>query len=298
MDLRKRQWVGGLILVAVFSAMFAAVAGEVENQGRAILEKNQKAVVTVQLVIKQKMSMGPMGSRDDESKTEATGFVVDPSGLTVLALSETDPSGLYENMLSGMGRGAENFKMESSVSDVKLLLDDGKEIPAQVVLRDKDLDLAFVRPTEKPATPMAALDLTQAGQPEMLDQVVALNRLGKVANRAYSANLERIQAVVLRPRKFYVPGNDPTHTGLGSPVFTLDGKLVGMVALRTTKGEGKGGLMSAMGGFADSMMPVVVPVADILEAAKQAPAEAPKEAPKEAPEENKTESAPEPAPKS
>jgi len=289
MKLSSRQCVSGVIMAAVCALMLTATAGELENQGRAILEKNQKAVVTVQLVIKQKMSMGPMGSREDESKTEATGFVVDPSGLTVLALSETDPGSIYESMMAGMGEGAENFKMESSIGDVKILIEDGKEIPAQVVLRDKDLDLAFVRPMEPPATPMAAVDLTQAGQPELLDQVIALNRLGKVANRAYSANVERIQAIVRRPRTFYIPGNDPTHTGLGSPVFTLDGKLIGIVALRTSKGEG-GGVMSAMSGLADAMLPVVVPAADIQEAAKQAP----KEAPKEAPPENKTEPVPTP----
>src|SRR2546422_4160959 len=37
--------------------------------------------------------------------------------------------------------------------------DDGTEIPAEIVLRDRDLDLAFIRPKTKPANPMPAVDL-------------------------------------------------------------------------------------------------------------------------------------------
>ncbi len=299
MKLAGRQWMVGLVAAALLSMPLAAMAGDLETQGRAILEKNQKAVVTVQLVIKQKMSMGAMGSHEEESKTEATGCVIDPSGLTVMSLSETDPGSIYESMMSGMGETGENFKMESSVGDVKILLDDGTEVPGQVVLRDKDLDLAFVRPTEAPAAPFTAVDLGQAAQPELLDQVITVNRLGKVANRSYAVGIERIQSIVRKPRTLYIAGKDPTHTGLGSPVFALDGKLVGICALRTAKGASGGGFMSAMSGIADSMLPVIVPVADVQDSAKQAPKEAPKEEPKvESKEESKPDAAAAPESKS
>ena len=41
--------------------------------------------------------------------------------------------------------------METEVNDIKILLEDGAEVPAEIVLRDKDLDLAFIRPKAKPA---------------------------------------------------------------------------------------------------------------------------------------------------
>ena len=37
-------------------------------------------------------------------------------------------------------------KVDIDTTDVKLLLEDGREIPARFVLRDHDLDLAFVLP--------------------------------------------------------------------------------------------------------------------------------------------------------
>jgi len=271
-----KQWFGRLGVWALAGACaafaVAASAGEAEEKGRAILEKNQPSVITVQMVIKQKFSATGMGSQENENKEEATGFVIDPSGLTVLALSSTDPSGFLDNMMSSMGEMGDKFKMESNLSDVKLLLDDGSEVPGQVVLRDKELDLAFVRPTTPPAHPMAFIDLSKAGEAQVLDPVIALNRLGKVANRACSANIEHVQAVVRKPRTFYIPGNDPTHSGLGSPVLTLDGNLLGVLVMRSIKGErGGGGLMSMMGGMGSNMVAIVVPVADIKEAATQAP---------------------------
>jgi S1-C subfamily serine protease len=278
------------IVVAGGIALYCAAAFSsdgVESQGRAILDKHQKAVVTVQLVIKVKLSMMGMGGEENESKEEATGFVIDPSGLVVLSLSETDPGSLSENVMSGMpGEMADRFKIESNVSDVKVLLDDGTEIPGQIVLRDKDLDLAFVRPLQPLAQPLPSIDLSQSSEVQALDQLVALNRLGKVAGRVCSVNLERVQAVVRRPRTFYVPGMDPTHSGLGSPAFTMEGKIVGIIALRAIRGEGGKGMMGLIGGgMQENMMAIVVPASDIQEVAKQAPMEAPKEPPKEAPTE-------------
>lgn len=266
-----------MVVVSIAVALLCcgvAAAQSVEEQGRAVLAKNEAAVITVQLVVKVKVSMGGMGSEEQESKQEAAGFIIDPSGLAVMALSSSDPSSMMDSMMSGMG---DQFKMDTSLGEIKILLADGKELPAQVVLRDKDLDLAFLRTTEKPAQPLPFVDLSQGGEAQPLDAVVALGRLGKVANRATAVSLERIEAIVKKPRTLYVPGKDPTQSQMGSPVFTLGGKVLGIGVMRSIKDDSGGGLMGMMGG-AKGVLPVVLPASDILEAAKQAPAEAPKEA--------------------
>jgi outer membrane biosynthesis protein TonB len=87
-----------------------------------------------------------------------------------------------------------------------------------------------------------------------------------VASRTYGAAIDRIQAVVERPRKFFVPvGADPTG-GLGSPVFGMDGKVVGITLLRTIEVEGGSGNAMQQGTIV-----IVVPASDIQEAAAQAP---------------------------
>lgn len=259
-----------LAAALVFPAALSARADPLADQGRAIFKKNEHVVVTVQLVIKSKFSMGGMGGQSSESRQDITGTVIAPSGLTVVSLSATDPAQMMSAVMSGMGGDDSRFKMETELSDVKLLLSDGTELPAEVVLRDKDLDLAFIRPKDKPAAPMEALDLSQTGTAALLDQVIALDRLGKAAGRAYAASVERISAVVEKPRLFYVPETSMTTTTLGAPAFTLDGKFLGLFVMRALKAAGGGG-MGMFSGQANNLAGIIVPAKDILEAAKQVP---------------------------
>src|SRR5881296_2706666 len=144
----------GFVVALVLALTLPARADdEIAVKGREIFEKYQHATVTVQLVLKSKMSMTGFGGRSNESKQEATGTTIDPSGLTVLSLSATDPGSLLSSMMTGEGEGGTDlkFKMENELTDVKILTHDGAELPAEVVLRDKDLDLAFLRPKQKPS---------------------------------------------------------------------------------------------------------------------------------------------------
>jgi hypothetical protein len=247
-----------LIMAALACFVLSARAGELGEKGRAVFKQHQHEVVTVQLV--QKMMTGRGEAR--EGRQDITGTVIDPSGLTVLALSAADPSEMYKRMYSG----SSDYKLEIEVSDVKILLDDGTEIPAEIVLRDKDLDLAFIRPKTKPAKPMAAVDLNKAATAQMLDELITLNRLGRAAGRAHAASIEHVSAVVQKPRTFYIPDSRMTGTALGSPAFALDGRIVGIVVMR---------IISSSGGASnfrpDSATSIILPAEDIAKAAKQAP---------------------------
>ncbi len=259
----------GAVLLTL--AAISVQAEDLAEKARAVFKQNQHVVVTVELVIKTKFSMSGMPGQAREVPQDATGTVIDPSGLTVLSLSTTDPAQLMQSMMAGADEeGESRFKVESELSDLKILLDDGTELPAEVVLRDKDLDLAFIRPKSKPATPMAALDLTQAGKAEVLDEVVALNRLGNAAGRAYAAAMERISAIVQKPRLFYIPETSMTTTALGAPAFTMDGKPLGIFVVRSIKSRGGGMGMFSM--QAENVTGIIIPVADIAKAAKQVPA--------------------------
>jgi S1-C subfamily serine protease len=260
------------LALAISLLAFLALPGradELADKGRDIFKKNQRAVVTVQVVIKSKYSMGGMGGQANESKQDLTGTVVDPSGLTVLALSATDPSGMIQNMMGGMSGEDAKFKFETELTDVKILLEDGTELPAEVVLRDKDLDLAFVRPKTKPAGPMAAIDLGKSASAQVLDQVITLNRLGKAAGRAYAVSVERINAVVQKPRMFYIPDSNMTSTTLGSPAFTPDGNILGVFVMRSVSGSGGG--MNMFNFRPEGLTSIILPASDVLKAAKQAP---------------------------
>jgi S1-C subfamily serine protease len=244
------------MLTALLLSAVAARADDLAQKGRAIFKASQHAVVTVQVVLK----MTQPGSNPTEAKRDATGTVVDPSGLTVLALSSVDPTEIYRRVSDAYK------KMEMEVSDVKILLDDGTEMPAEIVLRDKDLDLAYVRPKAKPAAPMAAVDLSKSSTVDLLEPVIALNRLGRAAGRSYSASLERIAAVIQKPRTFYIPETGATAASLGSPAFALDGNIVGLFVMRAV-----GAADPNSRNIGENMTVILIPAEDILKGARQAP---------------------------
>lgn len=236
-----------------------APADEVAQAGRQIAAKWKNAVVTVQLVLKIAGDSTEEGS-DREVKIEATGTVIDPSGLVVVALSATVPT---ETMSTEEGGDS-----STEIKDTKIILSDGQEIPAKVVLRDRELDLAFIRPNEKPEKPLEAMDLSKAGKVELLDEMVCLYRLGMVASRSLAACCDRVQAVIEKPRTFYAPGIPMMAPSLGSPVFSMDGSPIGVLLLRTLPGGSDSRQVSGIG--ARGVMYIVLPASDVLEASKQA----------------------------
>lgn len=259
----------GAVLLAAVALPNASQGDELADQGRKIFNDHRQAVVTVKAVIKMKMNIPGAGGQNNESKSDVTGTVIQPDGLTVISLSSVEPNNLIESILGGAEIGGMKMSMDSEITDLKILLEDGSEIPAAIVLRDKDLDLAFIRPKTKPAAPMVFVDLANSGSAELLDEVIALNRLGVAANRAYSASVERISAIVEKPRKFYLPDSTMTATAQGSPAFTLDGKALGIFVLRAVKSSGGGfmGMNFNPGNFSS----IIIPATNVQRGAEQAP---------------------------
>jgi len=255
-------------------AASTARADDAATAGRQILAKAQGAVVTVKLAIKQSISMGGRDSKT-ESKTETTGTIIDPSGLTVVSLATTDPSSAmkdtYARYMASRGGDMSQFKFESELNDVRIVLPDGTEMPADVVLRDKDLDLAYLRPSDKPVKPLPFIDLTKDAKAQVLDEVIVVNRLSQAADRAPAISVGRIEAIVEKPRTFYLLGDSMWGYSLGAPVFSLDGKLVGILFLRSARtqtDQSSGFMFSNLNQW--GMMPVILPASDIVDGAKQA----------------------------
>ena len=150
-----------------------------------------------------------------------------------------------------------------------------------MVLKDDDLDLAFVAPNEPLSEAnkrqIAAVKL-EATKAEVLDTIVELGRTSKEFNYAPAVQLARISAVLTRPRTCYLGAT----TGLGTPIFNDQGRLIGMVmrfvsAEKEAAGEGAG---AARGGQAAAVR-VVLPAGDIARLVDQAKEAAKRPAPKD-----------------
>ena len=264
--MRERTWIA--LGVALVVALPAGAQDE-RAAARAIVKKWQEAIVNVRVVLKMRMSMGGREMQSMDDSVETVGTVIDPGGLTVLSLGSLNPGAMMNKMIGG-GSGQERMEFGSEPSDVKLRLADGKELPARIVLRDEDLDLAFLRPTVKPDKPLVAIDLADEGRPAILDTVVVLSRLGRVGGWTPAASLQTIGAIIERPRTFYVIETGSAN-GVGTPAFTTGGKVVGLLTMRSVQ-SGRPGMFSMVGGTEGvGLLPVILPAADVRDIAQQAP---------------------------
>jgi hypothetical protein len=233
---------------------------DIRATGRQLAKESASAILTVRLVISHKIGYEGQQSQEGERKNEISGTVISPDGLTMVPLSEIDPSEMFRRMRSD----GDKVSCETRVKDLKLILDKKTEIPATVVLRDPDLDLAFLRPIDKPKEPMKYIDLAKNTTPELLQQVCVLARMGKVADQEIGVMTGEIQAIVSKPRTFYVPSAELASGGFGVPIFAADGTVVGVVLMRTLPGAAA----QESGGDA---LAIILPAADIKEIADQAP---------------------------
>ncbi|MGZ6079963.1 MAG: trypsin-like peptidase domain-containing protein [Myxococcaceae bacterium] len=243
--------------VAFIAALVTATAPDLETVARSTAGQSGRAVVTVRLVLKLKV-----GGQEHEQKLEVPAVVIDPTGLTVASASSIDPAGAVRRMVDAQ---RQRVSLESEVKETMLLLEDGTELEAAVVLKDSDLDLAFIRPRDVGLKLPAVTLKARAGILPALTRIFVLGRLGKLANRALAVATGEVRAYVRGPAPYYVTDGE-TSAFVGSLAFGADGLPVGIFVKRFgTAIDGQSG-----GRGSEAVMTVLRPVDKVLELAGQA----------------------------
>lgn len=255
-----------VILIALSVPLFADQDAEI---GKQLVSKYSSAVVTVQIVSSTTMSFAGMGENKEEMKNEITGTVIDSSGLIVTSLSATSPvETIFSKIIDN-----DKINVVSQITGIKIIMGNSTEIPGRIVLRDKDLDLLFIRPKTKPAKPMTAIDFKNSAKLNQFDQLVILYRLGNSVNRQIAGVFDRIQAILQKPQTQYLVGANAMDASLGAPVFTIKGQISGLLLLRSQP-KGISDISGTFGGLSSGgMMYIALPAEEIVNAAKQAPAQ-------------------------
>jgi hypothetical protein len=179
---------------ALLLAMPGAVRGDeaaARRTARAAMARYGPALVTVRLTVKPRVVYEGREHSGRETTMEVLGTVVAPDGLTVISDSSSNPEGLFGQREGGP-------RVETETSDVTLLLQDGRELPARFVLRDTALDLAFLAPLGA-TPPLACVRFEKAPAPAPLDDLLLLGRLGRSLKREVSVTQGRVRAVVSAP---------------------------------------------------------------------------------------------------
>jgi S1-C subfamily serine protease len=236
----------------VLSATRAATEAEAAA-GRALVKRYADAIVGVEMVVMLKVKQGDREGTN-ERRVDVNGTVISPDGLTVTSLAAVDPQSAFE-ALRAAGQRVE--LVGADFKEVKLRLADGTEVPARFVLKDSDLDLAFMAPdTSADATKreFPFVDLNQSTTAEIYGTYYYVARAPKTLQRIPLSRLTTVLGVIEKPRRYYLM----TDLGIGTPIFDAQGKTLG-VALQY---------------FANSRPAAVavLPAGDIAEMAKQAAA--------------------------
>jgi len=252
-----------LSLAAVFPAGAASLLPE---KGRAILEAHQESILPFSSSLSVSASAGGRSMSAREQVVRGIATVLTDDGLMVTALSSLNPSSMLSGQKINTPQGKVDLNISVEIKELKILTPDGLEIPASLVMKDTDLDLAFFRP--KPGNDdvkdvkFHPVDLKDSGPGQVLDEVLLLNRLGKTFSYQTSTGTSEIISKIEKPRLLYrVAG-----ATAGAPVYTAEGKILGIAANRKPIGEDSGD-GNAMRGLD---MLVILPAAEVAKIADQA----------------------------
>jgi S1-C subfamily serine protease len=221
--------------------------GEADFQ--KLLTEKAPAIVTIKFVLKVESSWG---QREDEQ--EASGVMIEPGGFVLTA--NTELGGATWLRRTG-GRAVP--------TDIKVLIGDEAEgRDAQIIARDSELDLAWVRVNDPGDKQFACVDLNDAASIEIGDRLYFVTRMGKYFDRVPVVREGRVGGQTRKPRKLYVPSGG--SGALGLPVFNAAGQVVGVSVSQMPDPEevGDAGYMG-YGGYG-----LILPAAEVVKATQRA----------------------------
>lgn len=259
--IKPHSVLGLWMLMAIFGH-----GSDIQETALAVAEQSRHTLVTVRAVINVKRSIRGQ-SRDQEQKIETTGTIIDASGLTVASAAAVDPTSMIRAMVRASSGRTEN-SIEAEFKETTLILDDGTEIESDIILKDSDLDMIFIKPRQALRS-FEAIELkTNYAQPQLLDPVFVVGRLGKIGNREITLHLGRLQALVKGPRPFYICNAD-LSVNLGCVVYNSQGDPLGILLTKQNPAAMRSS-GSRLGGSNQVILPIVRTIGDLMEIADQA----------------------------
>ena len=240
-----------LSLFVGLSAQLTASAQEtVEQQARKLLEQHKSSlvVVTAKGMLKAKTTGEPLPDRDQQRRT--LGVTIGEDGLLVVSNSAIDSSvGLAGQQARIEEKSVTIQSALTEFSEVEISYGDSTLLKGKILRQDIEADVAFILPDQVAAKAankvFDRVDLSQfAATAEAADQVVGLSRSSAVYGYMPTLVMGRITGVFKGDRTFFVTD---AGTAQGIPIFTLDGKPVGVTVVRVIEGKPSGvlGTLSA-----------------------------------------------------
>ncbi|HOK08487.1 MAG TPA: hypothetical protein PLT82_01795 [Candidatus Hydrogenedens sp.] len=213
-----------VFIIILFSFCNFIYSDETAELGRKVFQQYASSVITVKANL-----LITTSDSEEETVGQCTAVLVTPSGVAVLALSALDPSILLDQEM----RNSVNIRIAS----IKMIFKEDKEIIAEVLLQDKERDIMIIRAKEAIPEDVAKVPLNKENisVPQVLDPLLLIMQHGKIARRSHSVAILRVESVIEKPFLFYTLNQSRSFEVLSSPLFSLDGKFVGIGTLRVVQ---------------------------------------------------------------
>lgn len=222
----------------------------VEESARQLMEQHKGAlvVVTAKGMLEATTSGEPLPPRDQQRRT--LGVTIGDDGLVVVSNSAIDASLGLEGQQAKMDEDVVTIQTAKTVfSEIEISYGDSTLLTGKVVRQDPEADVAFIMPDEAEAKALnktfQKVDLSQfAATADAADRVVGLSRSSAVYGYMPTLVMGRITGVFKGDRTYFVTD---AGTAQGIPVFTIDGKPLGLTVVRIVDGKPSGvlGTLSA-----------------------------------------------------
>lgn len=244
--------VNTIILSAfLFSVAGSANAQTPEVQARSLLKKYTPTlvVITVKGKIATTTTGDPLPAKDQQRRT--LGITIADNGLIVVSNSAIDSAVGLAGQKAQVGDKVVTIQSaKTEFTDIQISYGDKTLLHGKVVRQDVGADVAFILPDRAEAKAMKKkfqkVDLSKfAAAAAEADQVVGLSRSSSVFGYMPTLIMGRITGVFKGDRTYFV---NTAGNSQGMPIFTLDGKPVGITVVRIVDGQPTGILATLSAG--------------------------------------------------
>lgn len=221
---------GPLILFFSGSATVSATESSAAEIAQLLTDRLSSDIVSIELTSTLHANVGGRVLPPRTRRVSASGVVISSRGLSVTALSAIDPRSAFRTSqaVGGGGPASGTGDVSSELKELKIVMPDGRALPARIAGTDETLDLAFILPEnqeEFAQTKASYVALTDTAQQQLLVDYYVLSRGSKALGRVLTFRPSALIGVVETPRRVFLLGT-PIH---GAPVFDSDGRVLGIV---------------------------------------------------------------------
>lgn len=214
------------VAVCTTFAAFSAHAS-LQEVAPQLIEQHQSAVAGVEGVLSFEASIMGQTGQKEEQEVSASGILVSKDGYFITSLSSLDPSESMSGLTVETPAGPQTLEIQSELSDLRIVFQDGREIPAKAVIRDPQSDLILLAPEGEVEDDFSwdFISLNaEVQEPQLLEDLLLLGRLDSSLDRSISAKVVAVESVVERPRVAYIADSlEAGHVALNS-----QGEIIGL----------------------------------------------------------------------